>query len=62
MIDPATGTLYVVSKVKLGPGNYQQQLHALDITTGLEKPNSPVTIAATVPGTAEDSLKGSDFL
>ena len=29
-----SGTLYVVSKVKLGPGDYQQQLHALDITTG----------------------------
>jgi Abnormal spindle-like microcephaly-assoc'd, ASPM-SPD-2-Hydin len=59
VIDPATGTLYVVSKVKLGPGSYQQQFHALDITTGLEKPNSPVTITATVPGTAEDSLKGT---
>ena len=58
MIDPTTGTLYVVSKVKLGAGNYQQQLHALDITTGLDQPNSPVTIAASVPGTAEDSVKG----
>ena len=35
VIDPLTGTLYVVSKVKLSPGKYQQQLHALDITTGL---------------------------
>jgi hypothetical protein len=52
VIDPGTGTLYVVSKVKLGPGSYQQQLHALDITTGLEKkPNSPVTITATAFGT-----------
>ena len=61
VIDPAegpAGTLYVVSKVKLGPGSYQQQLHALDITTGLEQPNSPVTIVATVPGTAEDSVNG----
>ena len=40
----------MVSKVKLGPGSYQQQLHALDITTGLEQPNSPVTIAASVAG------------
>ena len=58
VIDPATGTLYVVSKVKLSPGSYQQQLHALDITTGLEQPNSPVTIAASVPGTGEDAVKG----
>ncbi len=58
VIDPATGTLYVVSKVKLGAGNYQQQLHALDITTGLERPNSPVTIAASVPGTGADQVKG----
>jgi len=58
VIDPASGTLYVVSKVKLGAGDYQQQLHALDITTGLEMPNSPVTIAAQVSGTAEDAVKG----
>src|ERR1700733_2991118 len=58
VIDPTTGTLYVVSKVKLGPGKYQQQLHALDITSGLDQPNSPVTIAAKVPGTAGDSVKG----
>src|ERR1700723_114395 len=58
VIDPTTGTLYVVSKVKLGPGRYQQQLHALDITTGLDQPNSPVTIAASVPGTAADAVKG----
>jgi hypothetical protein len=58
VIDPSTGTLYVLSKVKLGPGSYQQQLHALDITTGLEQPNSPVTIAASVPGTGEDSVNG----
>jgi hypothetical protein len=58
VIDPSTGTLFVVSKVKLGPGSYQQQLHALDIPTGLEQPNSPVTIAASGPGTGEASLNG----
>ncbi len=52
------GTLYVVSKVKLGPGSYQQQLHALDITTGLEQPHSPMTITASVPGTASDAVNG----
>ena len=58
VIDPSTGTLFVISKVKLGPGSYQQQLHALDITTGLEQPNSPVTITASVPGTGEASVNG----
>ncbi len=58
VIDPTNGTLYVVSKVKLSPGNYKQQLHALDITTGLEQPNSPVTITAKVPGTEGGSSNG----
>ncbi len=59
VIDSSTGTLYVISKVKLGPNSYQQQLHALDITNGLErKPNSPVTITATAPGTGADSVNG----
>ena len=61
VIDPGqgpNGTLYVVSKVKLGPGSYLQQLHALDITTGLEQGHSPTTITAKVPGTAEDAVKG----
>ena len=53
-----SGTLYVVSKVKLGPGKYQQQLHALDITTGLEQMHSPVTITATASGSGEDSANG----
>jgi Abnormal spindle-like microcephaly-assoc'd, ASPM-SPD-2-Hydin len=59
VIDSNTGTLYVVSKVKLGPGSYQQQLHALDITTGLERPNSPVTIAASVSGSGEGNVNGT---
>jgi hypothetical protein len=55
---PAGPTLYVLSKVKLGAGSYQQQLHALDIATGLERANSPVTIAASVPGTGAGSVRG----
>src|ERR1700676_2387803 len=58
VIDPVAGTLYVVSKVKLSGTKYQQQLHALDITTGFERPNSPTTIAASVPGTAKDAIRG----
>jgi hypothetical protein len=58
VIDSNTETLYVVSKVKLGPGSYQQQLHALDITTGLERSHSPVTIAASASGSGEGSVNG----
>ena len=38
-----------ITKVKLGPDHYPHQLHALDITTGRDRMDSPVTIPATVP-------------
>ncbi len=61
VIDVATGTLYVVSKSKLvsgGTTNYFQRLHALDITSGLERSNSPVLIQCSVSGTGEGSVGG----
>src|SRR6202012_1832491 len=54
VIDTATQTIYLVSKTKAsGTTNYVQRLHALSLTTGAEAANSPVTIAATFPGTCE---------
>jgi hypothetical protein len=54
VIDPAAQTIYLVSKTKAsGTTNYVQRLHALSLTTGTETTNSPVTIAATFPGTCE---------
>lgn len=50
VIDPATGTLYVVAKTKEN-GNYFFRVHALDIVTGAET-ISPQTIAPTFPGSA----------
>ena len=50
VIDPSTGTLYVVAKTKEN-GAFFQRLHALDITTGNEKFGGPVVIQASVPGT-----------
>jgi PKD repeat protein len=46
VIDPATGTLYLVVRTKESGTSYIQRLHALDVATGLERPNSPVVIAA----------------
>jgi hypothetical protein len=54
-IDPSTGTMYVESKTKES-GNFFHRLHALDITTGAEKPSAPATITATVSGIAFDPV------
>lgn len=53
VINPATNTMYVVVRTKEVNGtatNFVQRLHALDITTGAEKPNSPVAIQGSYPG------------
>jgi hypothetical protein len=54
VIDPVSGTLYVVSKsVSASRSTFFQRLHAIDMTTGSEKTGSPVTITATYPGTGD---------
>ncbi|MGP8114774.1 MAG: hypothetical protein ACLQFT_20695, partial [Steroidobacteraceae bacterium] len=51
VIDPASGTLYVVSKsVNAAGPTFYQRLHAIDPTTGNENTGSPVTIAGSVSG------------
>lgn len=55
VIDEATGTLYAVAKTKENGGLQVYRLHALDITTGAERPGSPVVVQATVPGTGDGS-------
>jgi uncharacterized protein YjdB len=50
VIDPSTGTLYVVSEQSSSAGG-TFRLSALDITTGAQKFGGPVTIHASVPGT-----------
>ena len=53
VIDPTTGTIYVVAKTKEN-GSFFQRLHALDITTGAEKLGGPVTIQASYNNGALD--------
>jgi hypothetical protein len=68
VIDPATGTLYVLARTKerqdllkggvLKGDRYVQRLHALAITTGKEKLGGPVEIKASVKGRGASSTNG----
>ena len=68
VIDATTKTIYAVSASESNArnsgncirasGNFYHRLHALDVATGSEKYNAPVTIAASVPGTGDGSLNG----
>jgi len=57
VIDPATRILYVLSKSvdSATKKNFYQRLHAIDLTTGNEKPGSPmaITSSTTFPGTGD---------
>ncbi|GAC1352467.1 MAG: hypothetical protein NVSMB1_15620 [Polyangiales bacterium] len=54
-IDLASKTIFVEAKTKEG-GGYVHRLHALDLTSGQEKPNSPAVIQATASGTGDGSV------
>ena len=68
VIDSSTNTIYLVSasennaqnsgKCVGASGNFYHRLHALDVASGSEKYNAPVTIAASVPGTGDGSVNG----
>jgi hypothetical protein len=55
VIDPVAGTIYLVARTKENGATFVQRLHALDLRTGAERPQSPVVITATYPGTGDGS-------
>lgn len=68
VLDNSTKTIYLVSTSESNPtnpgncsgtsGSFFHRLHALDLGSGSEKFNAPVTIAASVPGTGDGSING----
>ena len=59
VIDASTGTIYVVANVKVafnGTSSIVQVLHAVDITTGVDKAST--VILPTLPGTGAGSVNG----
>ena len=57
VIDLNSQTMYLIAKTKEN-GSFFQRLHAIDITTGAERPNSPVVIKGAVKGTGDGSQNG----
>jgi len=59
VIDTISNTIYLVAR-SINPNTvvFSEYLHALDIRTGAEKPNSPVLIQAQVNGTGDGSVNG----
>jgi hypothetical protein len=55
----AHGAIFFVAMSKDANGGYHQRLHALDLTTGAELAGSPTEIAATYPGTGQNSHNGT---
>jgi len=58
VIDPVAGTIYFISKSQEAGGSVQR-IHAVNIVTGVERPGSPLVIAATVKGTGAGSSGGN---
>jgi hypothetical protein len=52
------GTAYVVAMSKNASGTYFQRIHALDISNGAEEFGGPTNVAASFPGTGDNSTAG----
>ena len=58
VIDPSTNTLCVVAS-SARDAHMVHRLHALDVTTGVERPGSPVVITASVSGSSDGFFSSS---
>lgn len=58
VIDLASKTMWLTAKTKEA-GKYIHRLHAIDIATGANKPNSPMEIKASAPGNGDGSIGGT---
>lgn len=59
VIDTISNTMYLVARsINPATTHFSQYLHALDIRTGAERPNSPVLIQAQVNGTGDGNKNG----
>ncbi len=58
VIDTTTNTIYVVSTQMSTTAPASFRLNALDLATGAQKPGSPVTLQASMPGTGNTSVNG----
>lgn len=62
VVDLPTGTIYVLARTKIRHGlssdEFFQHLHALAITTGVEKFGGPKLISGSVPGNGRGSTQG----
>jgi len=58
VIDSASNTIYVFA-ITQENGATVYRLHALDILTGNERPNSPRVVDASFPGSGTDSVNGT---
>jgi hypothetical protein len=57
VIDLPSRTMWFTTKTKES-GSYMHKLHAVDIATGAERPNSPAQITAQAPGDGDGSVGG----
>ncbi len=63
-IDSLSNTMYFVARSvdspssSPGTGNFYQYLHAIDVSTGIERSGSPVQIKATYAGTGDGNVNG----
>jgi hypothetical protein len=59
VIDSTTNTIYLLARSLNTTTNvYEQYIHALDITTGAERANSPILVTAQVNGNGDGNING----